>query len=363
MSRLLFVLLFVTAVGQAAQRIDPAVLQALQTAQAAQSKGDHAAARRALAQVKAPDSSLEAALLARSLGYLAWAEGDRRKALAELEKALGSGLLGAEEQANEKLNIARLSLAEGRYLRVVELLAPLPAAAPEEQLKMLVQAYQGLGQHERALPLAERYVKANPRAEDAWLQLLVAGNAQLKRYAEAERWQRALLARHSERAQAWWQLAGLQQMAGQEQRALATLRAARAKGLAFSERELDNLVLIAAAAGQPWQGARMLEALLAERQLPSNAARQERLGQLWWQARERGQAASVYRQLARQTGQANHWMALAQLELEQENWQAGLEALQLAERAGADRRKVRDWREWAQGQLEQLRGPQVAQLR
>src|SRR3546814_1999178 len=100
---------------------------------------------------------------------------------------------------------------------------------------MLVQAYLGLGQHAKALPLAERYVQANPKAGDTWLQFLVAGNAELKRYQAAERWQQKLLLRHSDQVKAWRQLAGLQQMAGAEDRALATLRTAHAKGLRFSE--------------------------------------------------------------------------------------------------------------------------------
>ena len=228
---------------------------------------------------------------------------------------------------------------------------------------MLVQAYQGLGQHAKALPLAERYVQANPNAADTWLQFLVAGNAELKRYETAERWQSRLLARHPDQAKSWRQLAGLQQMAGDEDKALATLRAAHVKGLRFTEAELDNLVLLASAAGQPWQGAKLLQGMLDSRLLPSDAKRRERLGMLWWQARERSQATQIYRNLAAQSGSATFWLNVAQLELEQAHWQAGLDALKQAERAGAERRKVRSWREWAEGELSFERQRQVASTR
>src|SRR3546814_13595174 len=98
---------------------------------------------------------------------------------------------------------------------------------------MLVQAYQGLGQHAKALPLAERYVQANPKAGDTWLQFLVAGNAELKRYQDAERWQHKLLLRHSDQVKAWRPLAGLQQMDGAEDRALETLHTTHPTGLRF----------------------------------------------------------------------------------------------------------------------------------
>lgn len=353
MARWLLLLTFLGLSVQAApqQAIALQVLEALQTAQTAQQRGDYQAARRALDKASAARGSLEEALLWRSKAYLAWAEGDSAKALRLLEKVYASGQLDEAAKENERLNLARLNLAEARYGRVVELLAPLPAAADEEQLKMLVQAYQGLGRHAQALPLAERYVKANPQADDLWLQLLVGGNARLERYTEAQRWQQRLLARHPDQPRLWWQLAGLQQMANREGHALATLRTAHAKGVTFTEGELDNLVLLAAAADQPWQGARLLEGLLENGLLARSPARLERLGRLWWQARERASAAEVYRQLARRSGAAGHWMNLAQLELEQSRWQAGLDALRMAEKAGADRRTVRDWREWAKSEM------------
>ena len=362
MPRLLLLISLLFAVStQAAQTIDPLVFKALERAQTAQEKGDYSAARNALTQAEAKAGSVEEALLWRSRAYLAWAEGNNRQALELLDKAITSGKLDEAMLPNERLNLAKLNLIERRYAKVISLLDS-PAQASEEVLQMLVQAYQGLGQHSKALPLAERYVQANPNAADTWLQFLVAGNAELKRYETAERWQRKLLSRHPDEAKAWRQLAGLQQMAGDEDKALATLRAANAKGLRFSEAELDNLVLLASAADQPWQGAKLLEGMLESRLLASNASRQERLGMLWWQARERAAAATIYRQLAAQTASAKFWMNVAQLELEQARWQAGLDALKQAERAGAERRQVRAWREWAEGELSFERERQIARV-
>ncbi|MGY8822051.1 MAG: tetratricopeptide repeat protein [Pseudomonadales bacterium] len=363
MPRLLLLISLLFAVSaQAAQSIDPSVFKALERAQSAQEKGEYGAAHRALKQAEAKPGSAEEALVWRSRAYLSWAEGNNRQALELLDKAIASGKLDESILPNERLNLAKLNLVERRYAKVVSLLG-LPANASEEVLQMLVQAYQGLGQHAKALPLAERYVQANPNAADTWLQFLVAGNAELKRYETAQRWQSRLLARHPNQAKGWRQLAGLQQMAGDEDKALATLRAAHAKGLRFSEAELDNLVLLAGAAGQPWQGAKLLQGMLESRLLASDAKRRERLGMLWWQARERSEAAQIYRDLAAQSGSAKFWLNVAQLELEQAHWQAGLDALKQAERAGAERRKVRSWREWAEGELSFERQRQIASTR
>jgi tetratricopeptide (TPR) repeat protein len=357
---LLIALCAAGAVQAADMTVDPAVFRALDSAQAAQKNADYAAARRALDAVTGAPGSLEEALLWRSRAYLAWAQGQNAQAIALLDKVIQGGKLDAGLQAEESLNLARLNLIEQRYAQVVALLAPQQASAGEEVLQMLVQAYQGLGQPAKALPLAERYVQANPRAADSWLQFLVAMNADLKRYAAAERWQRQLLARQPNEVKGWRQLAALQQLSGQHDKALATLRAAYQKGLRFSEGELDNLVLLAGAADQPWQGAKLLSGMLEQGLLPRTSAREERLGLLWWQARERQQAAQIYRELAARSGSAKHWLQLAQLELEQARWQSGLDALRQAERAGAERSKVRAWRNWAESEMSFQREKHVA---
>ena len=344
----------------AEQPVDPGVFRALDAAHNAQQQGDYAAARRALDGAHASPNSLEEALLWRSRGYLAWAQGQNTQALEWLEKAFNSAKLSAALQADEALNLARLNLTERRYARVVKLLAPAPAGASEEVLHLLVQAYQGLGQPANALPLAERYLLANPQAADSWLQFLVAVNAELKNYPAAERWQRQLLVRQPNHAQGWRQLAALQQLSGHHAKSLATLRAAYQKGLRFSERELDNLVLLAGSAQQPWQGATLLTGMLDQQLLPRTAAREERLALLWWQARERRQAALLFRALAARSGSAKHWLYVAQLELEQARWQAGLNALSNAERAGAERSTVRAWRNWAESELSQARDTHLA---
>lgn len=358
---LLLVMLGTAAVpGMAQQTIDPAVFRALNAAQSAQQQGDYAAARKALEGAAAQSGSLEEALVWRSQAYVAWSAGHNAQAIDWLDKAVRSGKLDEDMLAGERLNLAKLNLGERRYAKVVELLAPNQGQASEDVLQMLVQAYQGMNQPARALPLAERYLQANPNAADIWLQFLVGTNADLKRYAQAERWQRQLLARTPDDAKGWRQLAALQQMAGSNDKALATLRAAHTKGLRFSESELDNLVLLAGAADQPWQGAKLLAGLIDNGLLSSTPARQERLGLFWWQARDRTAAVRVLRPLAERSGNGKHWLYVAQLELEQARWQAGLDALVQAERVGADRSKVRSWRQWAESELRFEREKRVA---
>ena len=152
---LLLVMLSAAALpAMAQQTIDPAVFKALNAAQGAQQNGDYSAARRALDEVQTKSGSLEEALVWRSKAYVAWSAGNNAQAIDWLDKAVRSGKLDDEMLAGERLNLAKLNLGERRYAKVVELLAPNQSSASEEVLQMLVQAYQGMNQPAKALPLA-----------------------------------------------------------------------------------------------------------------------------------------------------------------------------------------------------------------
>lgn len=342
-----------------AQSIAPDVFRALQAAQTAQQAGHYQQAEEALKSVKAEPDSLEQALLWRSEGYLAWAQGHIQHAIKTLDKALTSGKLTDAQIAEDRLNLAKLSFAAQRYQQVHQYLRGL--AATDEILELQIQAWQQLGRLDKAVPLAERYLKNKGTISNSWLQFMVGANAELKRYAQAEQWQKRILQRKPDELSVWQQLAALQQMAGQYGKSLATLRTAYSRGMTFQQADLDRLLSLAEASNQPWQAARLMSGMLDSGLINANTANLERLAQLHWQAREYQTAAAHYARLAKQTGRGQHWLNLGQLEIQQGRWQAGLQALATAEQAGANPQQVTAWRDWAQSRIE-LDETQTSQL-
>lgn len=334
----------------AAQSIAPEVFRALQSSQAAQQAGNFAQAEQALQAVKPKDKSLEQALVWRSQAYVFWAQAKNTAAIKVLTQAFNSGHLNNEQISEDRLNLAKLNFAAKNYQQALSYLQK--SAQSNEVLEMQIQAWQGLGRLDQALPLAERYLKGKNPIDDNWLQFMVGANAELKRYAEAQRWQKRILQRSPDSLNAWKQLAALQQMGNQHAKALATLRTAYTKGINFKQSDLDSLITLASASDQPWQAARLLEGMLKSGLMSSSPSTQERLAQLHWQARDYKNASKQYSQLAQQRGKGQHWLNLAQLEIQQGHWNAGLQALAAAEKSGADQQQVRSWRDWAQSRLE-----------
>lgn len=343
-----------------AQTVEPAILIALQQAQAAQTKGDSAKGLQLLEALRAEKGSFAEALILRNKAYLAWQSGQTKQAAGYLQQALDSGQLTTEERQEDGLNLGKLYLQLQQPAKVLAALKNLPQT--DEVLQLSIQAWQMQGRYDQALPLAERYLAKQAQISDEWLQFMVAANAGLKQYGKAAQWQQRLLKRNPDSFAHWKQLAGLQQAAGNSAQAFATLRTAYAKGLAMNTQELQQMLALATAADQPWQGAKLLQQLIAAGRLSNNAKQQEALAQLYWQARERDKAIGVYRQLAEQGGKAEHWLILAQLAMQEQNWTLSEQALNSAQRAGASRKRVQSWRDWLESsrQAEQLAKEEAA---
>lgn len=334
----------------AAQTVEPEVLRALQQAQAAQNKGEHTRGLQLLEALSPEQGSFAETLVLRNKAYLAWQAGQTQKAAGYLDKALQGGQLSAEEKQEDSLNLGKLYLQLKQPVQALGALKGQPQTS--EVLQLSIQAWQMQGRYDKALPLAERYLAGQQKISFEWLSFMVAAHANLKQYDKAAQWQRRILKREPDTYSHWKQLAGLQQAAGNAPAAFATLRIAYSKKLRMEAQDLQQMLALATAAGQPWQGARLLQQLMDDGKLPNDKKQQETLAQLYWQARERGKAIELYQQLAERDNKAEHWLILAQLAMQQQNWTLSGQALDSAQRAGASRKQVQSWRDWLESSKE-----------
>jgi tetratricopeptide (TPR) repeat protein len=337
--------------AQAQQAIDPGVFQALNSAREAQQSKDFASAQRTLVAVlnATEPSSLERALVQQRLGYLAIERQRSAEAIDWLRKSLDHGQLDDQAASQDRRNLAQLLAQVGQDAEAVSLLEAELAAGtlPLDTRRLLVQLYNRLEQYSKAVPLAEQVVRVDPGVDAVWYQLLAGMNYRLQRYEAAEKWFRVLLRRQPENAEIWRQLAAVQSMDRRQDDAAGTLRLAYEGGIRLSETDLENLVSLQVAAGAPWQAARLLEALLQQQLLAGSAERSERLARLWQLARDHARAEEAWRTLARRTGQAEHWMRLAAIQLERGRWPELLDSLTQA-RAGASTRQRQTIDQWAE---------------
>jgi tetratricopeptide (TPR) repeat protein len=288
------------------------------------------------------------------------AEAYLRSELNDHERAMGEQLLGyiliARERLDEAVPHFRQALAldalpNAAHFGVMRALAQLHAAqgdwqasidAMNEYLRyqpeptaedgiMMGQSLAQLGRHRDALPWVRAAIeRAGDKAQESWHQLELAMLFELRDYRAALRVLNALVARWPERLRYWEMMAGAHQELGQHADALAALMAAYHGGLLDEEAKLLNLVRLNMYVELPYQGGAILERALDRGQVDASKPNLELLLQAWIAAREFGRAAAVIERLAPLTDDGELYLQQARLMMEQNQWQATLDAGQKA---------------------------------
>lgn len=187
---------------------------------------------------------------------------------------------------------------------------------------LLAQAYYQLGN-------LARVVGALDPIRQQGLKLTLAQRRQaLALYYQAGAYQRCeelllqLLAAEPENPANWHQLASVYLQQNKRKQAMDQLDLAWQKAVPFREQDIQLRADLHAVNGDPYGAAGILEAAIAEKSLQGSVATYRKLFQYWLQARENDRATAALVQAARLSGDIDLYLYLAQLQMEQEDWQA-----------------------------------------
>lgn len=256
------------------------------------------------------------------------------EAVRRFERALELDALPNSAHFSLMRALAQVYAAEDQWQRAIDTLQEYlrfrPEAAPEDQV-LMAQAHAQLGRPRDALPWVRAALAGAPeRAPESWRQLELALLFELEDFRGALAVLRVLTARWPDRLRYWEMMSGAHQALGEEREALAALLAAYHAGLLVEERKLLNLVRMSIYADLPYQGGRLLvEAIEAGRVEPS-PGNLRLLLQAWTAAREVEAAVALIDRLAPLTGEGELYLQQARLRMEQNEWQASLDAARRA---------------------------------
>jgi tetratricopeptide (TPR) repeat protein len=210
-----------------------------------------------------------------------------REAAATLERALRIELVPA---APDFLLLAQARYKVQDYVGVVEALDGIAAnglTLDVTQMRQALALYYRAGAYEQCAELLQQLLQLQP-----------------------------LEASH------WHQLASVYLKQDKRRQALDQLVLAMEKGIPFNQQELMLLVDLQAVNGNPYGAAQLLEQAMDAGRLPVNVANQRKAFELWFQARERQRAARALEKAAYSSGDTELYLYLAQLQMEDQQWQA-----------------------------------------
>jgi tetratricopeptide (TPR) repeat protein len=167
--------------------------------------------------------------------------------------------------------------------------------------------------------------------QQPWLQLLLAIYLTRQDYAAATPVLVDLITHHPKIGASYWlQLSALYGIQEDIPRALAVLELAYRQGLVTQDRDLRRLAQLSQSGDMPLRAVRVLEDRIASKQIKSDVAAYELLGNSWILAREPQKGAEALARAAELSPKGNLYVRLAQVLLQNEQWLQAVEALQSA---------------------------------
>jgi len=311
----------------------------LERAQKALADGKPNEALSALNELQAKLSSLsddEKAMMWQTFAYAYSAQERYGPAAEAFEKCLALNVLPPASVLNARYNLAQLYLVQENYGKAIENFEIWFKSAENpnaDAFYMMAAAYAQADRPREALPYAMKAVAKAPAPKEAWLQLVLSLQFQLKQHRDAAETLQKLIALFPKKTY-WMQLAAAYTEIEDLKRALATMELAESQGFLTSENELRNLIQLYLLNDIPFRAAQAIERAIANGRLSNDAKNQELLANTWLQARDRDRAIAPLERAAELSGDGNLYVRLGQVHVSEERWDAARSALSKALKKG-----------------------------
>ncbi|MCP4326793.1 MAG: tetratricopeptide repeat protein [Psychromonas sp.] len=309
-------------------------------AQTLQGQGKYQQAITLLSELTLIDA-YEQTFVDRLLGVFYWQNGNSKRASQYLSKAVISGLITAPQDWPTQKMLADIYLSQSQFSKAIEHYQQLLTYLPETEqaspvLLRLVQSHYQLHQWQALLEAELQFQKSLTEQQKGEQQTItqqttmlrykLAAQLQLQQHKQAQRSLFKLISLQPNELVWWQQLAANQLRLGENKQSLQTLVLALRQGVNLSEANLKTMAQLYAQQGIPEQAAKVLnqlKAIATDEQLLVQQAH-------YWQMAKEWQLAIDVWLKAVQFNQQHYW-PLAQLLVQQGNYQQALEALEFVD--------------------------------
>ncbi|EGV1830575.1 tetratricopeptide repeat protein [Vibrio parahaemolyticus] len=276
------------------------------------------------------------AFVARMLGIFYWQNEQVKPAIKQLDFAVSSGLLQAEQAWQTRKMLADILLNEQQFAKALPHYYELSKAVPKNQKAhevwlRIAQSHYQLSQWNKVLSAMGRYEKFGQPDELGPLSIKLSSELELKKWQPAIVTIKRLIAIEPERVEWWRQLVALHLRVDDSKRALDVMALAKLQGVALSQDDLKLLAQLYAKRGIPERAAlimEQLEDLNVDSQLKAQQAT------YWQMAKEWDKSIDSWR-IAAKLDSKYYWN-YSQLLVQQGHYQQALAALDKVKGRNAD---------------------------
>jgi tetratricopeptide (TPR) repeat protein len=272
----------------------------------------------------------EQALMWQTYAYIESSQEQYKQAITSFEKCLAMDALPEAAALGTQYNLGQLYMSVERYKDAAKTLEDWlgrvenPAGSA---YYLVAMAHVQLEDANAARPYARKAVEVAKKPVEAWLQLLLAVEFELKNYKQVASVLEVLITNFPKKNY-FLQLSAVYSELGRDKQSLSTLELAYVQGLLDRESELLNLAQSYLYHDIPYRAAQVLEKGLAEKIISEDAEHWELLGDSWLHAREYDEALEPLQRAAALSEDGNLFVRIAQVHLERDESREALEALE-----------------------------------
>lgn len=281
----------------------------------------------------------EKALVLQTKGFLYASKGDYKRAIPPFEDAVALDALPQQPYEQMLLTLGQLLYSDGQMDKAITRLEQyirdaVTSEPPADAHIMLASAYVEKKQFAKALPHVDAAIAKGKPVKESWYQLKLAIHYELKQFPQCAQTLVQLIGIAPDKKDYWKQLSSILFEIKRDQESLAVLAIAARKGHLTEEREIRNLANIYMLLEIPFKAGEVLEDGLARKILPEDERTLSILSDAWIMAREYGKAEAVLQRAAQVSNKGELWFRLAQIHVEEGEWNKALEALGRATEKG-----------------------------
>ena len=247
------------------------------------------------------------------------------KAIAYYEEALTAE--GLSDIANRQMlrEMAQVYLLKKAYAPAAQALQQalaLDLVADVADYLLLARAYYQMGKYVDVVATLDQMQKGGLSLSGAQMQQALALYYRAGAFSQSAVLLTGLLQLEPDEPRHWHLLTSVYLQQNKKKQALDQLALAREKQVPFSERDVLLLAGLQAANHNPYGAAETLQQAVSTSEVPGSAANYRRLFEFWLQAQEPGKARQALQQAAQLSGDTELYLYLAQLQMEQQDFQA-----------------------------------------
>lgn len=269
-----------------------------------------------------------------------WEKEDGAGAIADLKEAIALDALPNSNQFPAIYTLAQFQLQEEQYadsIKSVDQYIEQSGDRKAEAIAIKGNALYRADRFQEAVDTMKQAIAASEKPQESWNQILMASYFELNQYGEAAKLSEAQLAKNPGDKKLIQQLASIYVNNDQNDKALALLSDAKAKGLITTADDYKLLAQLYGQAEKPAEGAALIEEGLAKGAIPASYDMYKLLGDSYSLAEKEDKAIEAYGKASPLAKDGEADLLRGQLLINNQQWAPAKESLTKALSRGVKR--------------------------